>query len=49
MFGIQDNRIVICTLFGLGGILFIFLFLDSHYKALCQAQPQHESFREMLL
>lgn len=48
MFGINDNRIVICTLFGLGGLLFIFLFLDSHYKALCTADDG-ESIREMLL
>ena len=31
-FVLKDNRIVISFLFGLGGILFLFLFIDSHYK-----------------
>lgn len=34
MFWIQDNRIVISALFGIGALLFLILFLDSHYKAL---------------
>ncbi len=33
-FLIKDNRITISFLFGIGGIIFLFLFLDSHYKEL---------------
>lgn len=33
-FLIKDNRITISILFAIGGILFLFLFLDSHYKEL---------------
>lgn len=33
-FWIKDNRIVISVLYALGGFLFLFLFLDSHYKEL---------------
>lgn len=35
---LNDNRIVISVLFGIGGILFLFLFLDSHYKELNKAK-----------
>lgn len=32
MFSIQDNRITLSILFGIGGLLFLMLFLDSHFK-----------------
>lgn len=33
-FWIEDNRIVMSILFGISGILFFMLLLDSHYKTL---------------
>ena len=33
-FLINDNRITISLLFAFGGVIFLFLFLDSHYKEL---------------
>jgi hypothetical protein len=35
---LKNNRIILSVLFGLGGILFILLFLDSHYKNLANAK-----------
>lgn len=40
-FWINDNRIVISVLFAIGGVLFIFLFLDSHYKQLIEYKKNH--------
>jgi succinate dehydrogenase/fumarate reductase cytochrome b subunit len=33
-FWINDNRILLSILFGISGIIFFVLFLDSHYKTL---------------
>lgn len=42
MYEVNDNRIVISILFGIGFLIFIFLFLDSHYKELGKFCVKHK-------
>jgi hypothetical protein len=39
-FWIYDNRILLSILFGLSGIIFLLLFLDSHYKEMIRAAEE---------
>lgn len=34
---LKNNRIILSFLFGLSGLLFFLLFLDSHYKEMKKA------------
>lgn len=37
-FWINDNRILLSILFGISGIIFFLLFMDSHYKSISIAK-----------
>lgn len=38
----EDNRVTISILFGIGGLLFLLLFLDSHYKEMQSYKIEHK-------
>lgn len=38
---INDNRITLSILFGIGGLLFLMLFLDSHFKEMVKYKQEN--------